>query len=297
MKIAIIVIILILLLMGLILWLPSQVLTAKRKTYDEAFAWAGDHYDTSFYGEVEKNDYSISSYDGYELHVELLKNPILSAKYVIITHGITDNLKASLKYARFYLDLGFNCIIYDLRGHGMNEPSHITYGIKESRDLLCLIKDTRERYPDISLLGLHGESLGSATSVTCLKYKPEVDFVVADCGFSEITNVLKGTFKSPSAASIPVALADIGARIRYHCSFREMRPIDALADNEIPVLYIHGAIDTLISPDNSEDMHKATKAYSECHIIPGAKHAMSAVVEPGMYTDILKNFLNRVTNA
>jgi fermentation-respiration switch protein FrsA (DUF1100 family) len=94
-----------------------------------------------------------------------------------------------------------------------------------------------------------------------------------------------------------VALADIGARLRYHCSFREMRPIDALADNEIPVLYIHGAIDTLISPDNSEDMHKATKAYSECHIIPGAKHAMSAVVEPGMYTDILKNFLNRVTNA
>ena len=30
-------------------WLPSFIMTGRRQTLEEAFAWQTDHYDTSFY--------------------------------------------------------------------------------------------------------------------------------------------------------------------------------------------------------------------------------------------------------
>lgn len=295
MKIAIIVIIIVLAAVcALTLLLPSYVLKVQRQTYEEAFAWASDHYDTSFYGRAEKTDYTIESYDGYVLHAQLLRDPANSpgsGRYVIITHGYTDNMRGSLKYAWFYLDLGFSCILYDLRAHGKNEPSYTTYGVRESRDLICVIDDTRKRYTDIKTLGLHGESLGSATTIMSLRYKPDVDFVVADCGFEEIQNVLRGRIKNQTVAKIMVRLADIGTKIRYGISFSDMRPIDALEDSDLPILFMHGTADTLINYRNSQDMAARAKGRSQIHLFPGAKHAQSAISDPERYARILKDFL------
>ncbi len=289
----IIVIILLVLLILLTLWLPSFVMTGPRKTLEESLEWQYGQYDASFYETLQKTEYTVTSYDEYVLHAELLKNPEPSTDYIIISHGYTDNRMGALKYARFYLDLGYNCVIYDLRGHGENEETFTTYGIREGKDLDCLIKDTRARYPDMTSLGIHGESLGAATTITCLKYKPEVDYAVADCGFSDIENVLKLAYKNAHAPVFLVDLADIGARIRYHYAIKDMRPIDSLDDNEIPVLFIHGADDDFIIPKNSEDMAKRTKGKYEYHTIPGAGHAQSALKEPEMYEEILRSFLGK----
>lgn len=268
------------------LGLAAFIMNVDGRSYEEAYEHQAQYGDISFYEGLAKTDYTVSGKDGYVLHVRLLENPAPTDDYVIITHGITDNLVAAVKYVGMYMDLGYNCITYDLRGHGRNESTFITYGIREAEDLMCLIRDTRERYPGLASLGLHGESLGTATSITCLKYKPEVDFVVADCGFADIENVLKG-----QAPGLLVDIANVAARIRYGYALKDMRPIDALDDNEVPVLFIHGGADTLISPENSAEMAKRTKGPSECHIIPGAEHALSIIAEPEMYREIVGNWL------
>ena len=291
--ILIVVCILLVLFVALICWLPSFVMTGSRQTLEEAFAWQTDHYDTSFYGTLKKTDYTVTGSDGYILHAELLENPKLSTEYVIITHGYTDNRFGALKYVPAYLDLGFNCIIYDLRGHGENEQTFTTYGIREALDLECLIEDARQRYPDMTTLGLHGESLGAATTVTVLKYRPQVDFAVSDCGFSDIENVLREGFRHSGVPRFLFSLADLGARIRYHYALKDMRPIDSLDDNENPVLFLHGEEDDLILPKNSEDMSVRTKGRSEFHTIPGAGHAESVIVDPVLYEHYLADFLGR----
>lgn len=287
MIIAVIILILIILI-ALTLWLPSFVMGIKPQTLSESFEWQTAHYDTSFYEGLVKDNYTVKMKDGYIIHAELLRNPEPSTEYVIITHGYTDNRMGALKYAKVYLALGYNCIIYDLRGHGENEPTFTTYGIREGEDLNSIIEDSRARYPDMTRLGLHGESLGAGTTVSCLKYAPDIDFAAADCGFSDIENVLKGI-----APDFLIDLADIGARLRYRYAIKDMRPIDSLDENEIPVLFIHGADDTLISPKNSEDMSKRTKGVSELHIIAGAEHAMSVLTAPEEYYKIVKEFLEK----
>ena len=277
----------------LMLWLAAFVMTGSRQTLDEAFKWQSEHYDTSFYAPLEKEDYMVESYDGYILHAELLKNPVSTDYYMIISHGYTDNRMGALKYVNMYLDLGFNCIVYDLRGHGENEPTFTTYGIREGQDIAELVTDTRSRY-GVSRLGLHGESLGAASTITSLKYKPEIDFVVADCGFSDIDNVLREGYKNANVPTFLVDMADIGARLRYHYSLKKMRPIDSLDDNEIPVLFIHGSEDNFILPKNSEDMSRRTCGYSELHFIEGAGHAESVLVSPDIYAETVSGYLKNI---
>ena len=278
------------------IFLASYVVNGKRQTFEEALKWQSERYDTSFYNEAEKQDYTVQGEEGYLLHVQLLEAPQESSRYVIITHGFTDNRMGALKYARFYRELGFNCVIYDIRGHGENEKTFTTYGKKEGKDLALLIEDTRKRYPDLTVLGLQGESLGAASTRMSLKYHPQVDFAVADCGFSDIENVLRNGIKNLKMPGFLADMQNIGLMIRYGCSFKDMRPIEALADSEVPVMFIHGADDTLIAPKNSQDMYDAAKGYREIHLIPGAEHALSAIVAPEQYLEYISGFLEKALN-
>ena len=274
--------------------MASYSMRIQRQTLDEARAWQAAHYDISWYDALEKRDYTVNSYDGYALHVQFLQNPAPDGRYVIISHGYTDNRYGALKYAKLYLDMGFNVIVYDLRGHGENEETFCTYSARERRDLKALIDDTRARYADVRALGLHGESLGAATSIAVLDGKPPVDFVVADCGFSEIASVLKGGLKSMNRPEWLVNVASLGAKLRYGFSFSEMRPIDSLKNNEIPILFIHGAQDAFIPPAHSEAMKAATKGYSELRLVDGAGHAASRLTDPEKYAGYVASFLGAI---
>ena len=114
------------LLVALGFFLAKFSMSIRRQTLEQARAWQAEHYDIAWYDGLEKQDYTIQSDDGYTLHVELLRNPAPSDRYVLISHGYTDNRFGSLKYTRIYLELGFNVILYDLRGHGENEPTFCT---------------------------------------------------------------------------------------------------------------------------------------------------------------------------
>ena len=271
-------------------------LNIRRQTLEEARTWQENHYDLSWYDPLGKTDYTVTSYDGYVLHAQFLPNPDRSSKYIIISHGYSDNRFGALKYAKMYLDLGFNVIVYDLRGHGLNEQTFCTYTARERKDLLAMIQDSRQRWPDMTFFGLHGESLGAATSIAVLEEKPPVDFVVADCGFSEIASVLRNGMQAMHLPGFLTGIMSIGAKIRFGYSYEDMKPIDSLKDNRIPILFIHGGSDSFVLPENSEKMNEATPGYAELHLIPNVDHAMSVISEPEQYRKIVSAFLEKITD-
>ena len=222
------------------------------------------------------------------------KNPRPSKKYVILTHGHTDNRYGMLKYMKIYLDLGYNCIIYDLRGHGLNKRDWCSYGLRESRDLVRLIEDTYRRYGSDIYLGLHGESLGSATTITALRHKPDVRFAIADCGFADLETVLTDIAGSLHMSRHTVRLTWLGTRVKHRVSIYKIRPIRGLMHNKVPVMFIHGKDDTYISPRHSRRMYRAVTAYKELHLIPGATHAASVLTAPEDYRRYVAGFLKKV---
>lgn len=288
------VVVLIVLLCVLTLVLAYFVMNGKRPTLQEAWEWQSARYDTSFYEGLQKTDYLVAGHDGYELHVQLVQNPNPTNRYVIFTHANTDNHIGSLKYVPLFLDLGYNCILYDMRGHGEGKPTFCTYGLLEGKDLAKLVKDTRVRYPDIAELGLHGESLGGSTTISALAYNPNVDFAVSDCAFADLESAIRQKFKTMHLPGFLVPLADIGIRILYGYSINDMRPIVALNGNTVPILFIHGDADTTVPPESARNLYEATKGKSELHYVAGADHAESVLVAPNEYREVVSSFLGTV---
>lgn len=270
--------------------LASYILRIPRQSLEQALKWQRDHYDISWLDSTPQESYTVSSYDGYRLHAVVLRPAEESSRYIICSHGYTDNRWGSLKYARLYLDRGWNCILWDMRGHGANAPSLCTYGVREGHDLAELVKDARARFGEDITLGLHGESLGAATTVSSLEYDPKVDFAVADCPFADIVNVLEG--RSPAPV---VQWASLGAKLRCGTSLNAMRPIDALKHSWVPLLLLHGEADSFISPENSRRLYDAAQGVKEIHLIPGAEHAQSVFTAPEEYQKLLFAFIDQVT--
>ena len=279
---------------ALSLALAHFVMNGKRPTLEEAWEWQSARYDTSFYNDLEKSDYIVDGYEGYKLHVQLLKNPNPSDRYVILTHGNTDNHIGSIKYVPMYMRLGYNCIVYDMRGHGEDEPTHATYGILEGKDLVELIKETRLRYPEISQLGLHGESLGASTTIEALGAAPDVDFAVSDCAFADVESVLRKKLEPTHVSGLLLPLIGMGIKVLYGYSLSDMRPIDALDGNTVPILFVHGENDSTVPPESARQLYDRTAGERELYLFAGADHAESILVAPEEYQKVVAEFLGRL---
>ncbi|MEE3488902.1 MAG: alpha/beta hydrolase [Bulleidia sp.] len=242
--------------------------------------------------DMKKVPYTITSFDGYQLNALFVPAEKPSDKYVIISHGYTWCLIGSVKYLQLFRKYGFNCVLFDQRGHGDNKRTACTLGLKESRDLMAVINDTYKRYGKDIVLGLHGESMGSGTQINALQYHPDVKFIVNDCGYAELVPVLQGQLKLqfhlPGWLTAP---ASVLSRIMYGYSWYSIRPIDALADNEIPICFMHGEKDTFIPPVHSQEMAEKTKGYQEVHIFKGSEHAVSIQDHPKEYEEAMHDFL------
>lgn len=241
------------------------------------------------------DEYTITTYDGLKLWVGYVPAKEESKKFVILSHGYTSTRYGMYKYAALWRRLGVNCVLYENRGHGVNEPTTTTFGIKEAKDLMKVIEDTYERYGRDIRIGLHGESMGAGLQLMALDYSPKVDFIVNDCGYSEILPVLR--WKVEQSFKFPGILAKLASpycKLVFGYRFEEVRPIDRLKENEIPICFVHGLEDTFTHCWHSEKMHEANKGYKELHLYEGADHAECVVVDSERYLNMLKNFTEKV---
>ena len=245
--------------------------------------------------------------DGFPLHCQLIcppedqDAPDMTApdrpapkKYMILTHGFRSNRYGSVKYLDVYISLGFRCIIYDVRGFGDNAKTTVSLGQFESEDLALLIEDTRRRYGEDIEIGLHGESMGSAISLSVLRRKPKVRVVVADCGFANLYDLLHDGI-GPRALRPLYPYMNLIVKLRYGFDMRKTSPVDAVRENDVPICLIHGAEDVYVPPVNSRRVAEAQKGYKELHLVPGAPHAKAReTLGVEAYREIVETFLKNI---
>jgi pimeloyl-ACP methyl ester carboxylesterase len=243
-----------------------------------------------------KNEYEIKGKDGYILHAEFVCTPQSrgTGRYVILSHGHTSNRYGMVKYLNSYIKLGFSCIIYDSRSHGANAPDICTLGNIESYDLKCVIDDTRVRYSDVRILGLHGESMGSSASLSVTRFKPDIDFIVADCGFTSCYDVVHDGYGNLHLAFLAVFI-NLASKLIYHVDLKDTCALKCLENNTYPVLFIHGDCDRLVKPYHSRKLNEAASkngVYTELVMVEGAGHAKSRYVAGfEKYTGYIESFL------
>lgn len=275
--------------------LARVVSRPAKKTFEYRVQDLRSHGRWEDYDKLKKVPYTVEMSDGYVLHATFIPAAEETNRYVIISHGFGDNRLGSAKYALMYHALGFNSVIYDTRGMGENKDQAITLGLKESRDLISLIIDTRKRYGNDIVLGLHGESMGAAFQILALRFMPKVDFMICDCGFARLEDVLDEQIgKVYHLPKWMVKLGSLGSAIFYGYFFEEVQPIKLLKNGKVPICFCHGTADDFIPYHESEMMYEEYKGYKELHLFEGAGHVESLNSDPEGYYKMTADFIEKV---
>lgn len=247
------------------------------------------------YDDWEKQELNLTMSDGYVLHGVYIHYEG-SNKYVIITHGYTYNYEGSIKYAQVFRALGYNIYMYDIRHHGYNKKMYCSMGRNESRDVVEVYNHFRTKFGSDVEIGLHGESLGAASTIMALKGIKDANFVVADCGFSDFKSLAQ--YLASSWMHLPkwfFTFPVIVCVILHQFRLDKIRPIDSLAVNTTtPCLFIHGEDDNFIPKTHAEAFFAACRSKKQLVLFPKANHAESYVSDRKRYKDIVEQFLSEL---
>lgn len=245
-------------------------------------------------------EFTLRSQYGYDLHCALWPHPEGVSfpdgkpRVAVIVHGYTYCLIGSVKYAKIFHDLGFDCVLYDHRNHGLSGKAPTTMGYYEARDLSAVCDWARERFGKEALIGTHGESMGAATVMLQASQYPALSFVIEDCGYSDLRAQLKHNVKQmyhlPYFPFVP--LASRITRLRGGVPFESVVPRDSVAKcDSLPMLFIHGEKDDFVPYEMVHVNYDAKPGMREIKTFPKAEHAASFGSDPEAYRACVTSFL------
>ena len=249
----------------------------------------------------ERHAFTLNS-NGAVLSGEYIVNPAGAGrpkKVAVICHGITANRAAAIKYARMFYRIGYQVVLYDARYFGASTGDYCTLGQIEEKDLLNVLAFTKKLFGEDAWIALHGESMGAATVLLALK-DTDVGFVVADCPFANSRQLFHEQLIMRFRLSLFPCLicTHFFARAKYHYDFYKVNPMESVECSEVPVCFIHGKVDGFILPRHSEAMYKKCRnKLSELHLVEGADHAYSCVVDPEGYEAVVQAFAKKAEDA
>lgn len=272
----------ILLLLLLFFWagiyFSNKAIYPRTRSHDDTYnsEVSSGRLDENSFKQWEKQEVFIRSPFGYNLYGLYFPSQG-SNKAVILCHGITYTLYGSVKYMSMFLNRGFNVLIYDHRNHGRSGGKNTTFGFYEKYDLKACTDWVLEKCGPGAVVGIHGESMGGAVVLQNTAIDERISFCIADCPYSDLTELLKIRIKADfHLPFFPLLyIADLFTKLRTGMSFRNISPIRDITDVKIPVFFIHGQNDAYIPKEMSIAMYNAKKGGKKLYIAPNADHAES----------------------
>lgn len=246
-----------------------------------------------------KEIWTVSSFDGFELHATYFSPAQESHRWAILVHGYGRDQRFAFDYAEEYLKQGYNVLTPDLRAAGTSGGEYITMGTFESRDIVLWAEKIIERDPQAKII-LHGVSMGAATVLMAVALEPKnLVAVVEDCGYTNayemFTVQLEKIFGLPEFPVMPIV--DIVSKIKIGAKISDAAPIDYVSKINVPTLFIHGDADKLVPYEMMQKLLDAsTASVKESWTVEGAGHADAKTQNPKKYFERVFEFIDRYTN-
>ncbi|MEG1256716.1 alpha/beta hydrolase [Clostridium sp.] len=282
--------------------LSTMVIHPVIKGYKHTYSLevAGGRFDEDLYNSWNKNDFFIKSNYGYNLSCELIEDNKYEKeeeqiKIMVLVHGITWSKYGEVKYTNMFIKKGFKVLIYDHRNHGLSGKAPTTMGYYEKFDLKTVIDWCYNTYGNDITVATHGESMGSATVLAHLEIDERPAFVIADCGYSDLYELLKYQLKDrynlPNFPFVPLSAMLI--RLRAGFNIYQVSPIKVVEKTDVPILFIHGENDDYVPTYMGKAMYEVKKDKKELFIAPNAAHADSQCKNPKEYEAVVYEFLGK----
>jgi fermentation-respiration switch protein FrsA (DUF1100 family) len=245
----------------------------------------------------ESEDVYIKSDDNLKLHGTLIEYKNAKGT-IIIAHGYRSSPERDLYASTHeYYKMGYNILLFDQRATNQSEGKYITFGVKESNDIISWVKYLNKKYPKKDII-LAGVSMGASAilmSMNRIEDNMNVKGIIADSayisGYDEVKYCINHYFKIPGILFID--MINIWCKLIAKFDLKGKNIIRSMRNSKIPVLLIHGKEDDFVPPVNSIITFKKYKGPKKLLLFEKASHGISYLVKPKYYVNAVKEFLSK----
>jgi alpha-beta hydrolase superfamily lysophospholipase len=191
---------------------------------------------------------------------------------VLLLPGIRANRLSMVDRARFLHRAGYSVLLIDFQATGETKSDHITFGWKESRDVLAAIHFVRQIDPT-DRVAIVGSSLGGVAAL--LATPPlKVDALVLEEVYPTIEiatrNRMENYLCGVGRILTPILLNQLQWQLGIAAS--QLRPLDHIANVECPVLIISGEKDRNTRPSDTRMLVERARSPKQVWFVPNAGH-------------------------
>jgi hypothetical protein len=224
-------------------------------------------------------DVSITTPDNVILRAWMIHSHHPNGEAVLLLHGLGDNRVGMTGYAQLLLADGFNVLLPDARAHGVSGGPLATFGLLERNDIHQWLNFMEVQDHPSCIFGL-GESMGAAQLLQSLDTHPHFCAIIAESPFENFREIAYDRMGQPfhlgpwvgrTLLRPLIEIAFLRARWKYGLNMEQISPEDSAAAAAIPVLLIHGKVDSNIPVRHSRAIH-ARAPNTELWEVPDTDH-------------------------
>lgn len=213
---------------------------------------------------------------------------------VLLLPGIRANRLSMVDRARFLRRAGYSVLLIDFQATGETKGDRITFGWKESRDVIAAVNFIQNVEPT-SRVAIIGSSLGGVASL--LATPPlKVDALILESVYPTIEiatrHRLENYFGQLGQFAAPLFLKQLRARLGI--SADDLRPIDHIANVGCPVFIMSGEKDRRTRPVDTEMLFTRAQSPKQLWFVPKAGHVDLHKAGGGQYESRVLAFLEQM---
>ncbi len=257
----------------------------------------GNKWIENQYKKKQVKDIYIKNGEGLKLHAIYIENK-KNKGIMLEDHGYRSTSKRDIYPSCYhYYNLGYSLLLIDNRTAELSEGKYITFGVKESNDIISWVKYLNKKYPKKDII-LAGVSMGASAilmSMNRIEDNMNVKGIIADSayisGYDEVKYCINHYFKIPGILFID--MINIWCKLIAKFDLKGKNIIRSMRNSKIPVLLIHGKEDDFVPPVNSIITFKKYKGPKKLILFEKASHGISYLVKPKYYVNAVKEFLSK----
>jgi uncharacterized protein len=245
---------------------------------------------------------SITASDGAVLRAWEIRPRQSNGDAVIVLHGMGDNRLGMTGYAQLLLAHGFTVLLPDARGHGLSGGEVATYGVVEPNDIHQWFDWLEQEDHPRCIFGF-GESMGAAQLLQSLATGTNFCAVAAESSFANFREIAYDRMGQPfgfgpwlgrTVLRPVVEVAFLRARWKYGLDMELVSPENAASATAVPILLIHGQVDSNIPVRHSRRIH-VRNPRTQLWEVPGADHCGALGAEPEEFERRVTGWFARTT--
>ena len=221
--------------------------------------------------------------------------PMSQRRLIVLIHGMWSSWPEMSAVGHDLHALGYDVLLFDLRGHGRSDPTRLSLGRRERGDLRAVQSWASRQGFTPEQIGWLGNSMGASTLLMEAAGNPSIRAAVLDSPYGSLPELLEAQLTQYSHLPSwfnPGILA--AARLLFGARTDDLVPIRfARRWGRRPLLLFHGEADSIVPVGQARRLAAAAGPSCRSVILPGVEHVQAYVGNPRRYIATVDSFFQQ----